>query len=207
MWKKTAGAKPSLQAQNASAPEPARLPNTIDATPVVAPVTPAPTVVSSASFLQPPSTIPKAPESPAPAPPRAGLSTISDGLKVRGDFTGTSDLTIDGELQGKIRLPEARVMVGSHGRVRADIEAREILVEGKVSGNLKAANGVRFGSSARFQGSVLTPRIGIDEGARFHGKVEMTNVAVAPLGSADLLPQPDSLHQPSSQGAGQESHA
>jgi cytoskeletal protein CcmA (bactofilin family) len=56
--------------------------------------------------------------------------------------------------------------------VQADIEAREIVIEGVVNGNLKAGERAHFGSSSRVNGSVLTPRIGIDDGARLRGKVE-----------------------------------
>ena len=81
---------------------------------------------------------------------------------------------IDGEAQGKITLADSRVTVGPNGRVQADIDAREIIIEGTVQGNLKARESIRLASSSKVQGSMLTPRIGIDDGARLRGKVEMT---------------------------------
>jgi cytoskeletal protein CcmA (bactofilin family) len=101
-------------------------------------------------------------------------SSIGTGLKIRGELSGSSDLYIDGEAQGKITLIDSRVTVGPNGRVQADIEAREIIIEGSVQGNLKASENVRLASSSKVQGSVLTPRIGIDDGAKLRGKVEMT---------------------------------
>jgi cytoskeletal protein CcmA (bactofilin family) len=101
-----------------------------------------------------------------------GPSTISAGLKIKGEITGTSDLTVDGETQGKIRLTNGRVTVGPKGRVN-DIDAREIVVLGTVQGNLKASESVRLGPSSHVEGSVLTPRISIDDGARLRGNVEM----------------------------------
>lgn len=100
-------------------------------------------------------------------------STISAGLKIKGEITGTSDLTVDGETQGKIRLVNGRVTVGPNGKVTADIDAREIVVNGTVQGNLKASESVRLGASGHVEGSILTPRIGIDDGARLRGNVEM----------------------------------
>jgi cytoskeletal protein CcmA (bactofilin family) len=100
-------------------------------------------------------------------------STISAGLKIKGEITGTSDLTIDGETQGKVRLTNGRVTVGPSGRVIADIDAREIVVNGTVQGNLKASDSVRLGPSGHVEGSILTARIGIDDGARLRGNVEM----------------------------------
>ena len=95
-------------------------------------------------------------------------------MKIRGEVSGTSDLFIDGDVQGKIHITGARVTVGANGHVHADIEARDITIEGTVDGNLKAQESVRLGASSNVQGSILTPRIGIDDGARLRGKVEMT---------------------------------
>lgn len=80
---------------------------------------------------------------------------------------------MEGETQGKIRITNGRVTVGASGRVTADIDAREIVVHGTVQGNLKATESVRLGSSGHVEGSILTPRIGIDDGARLRGNVEM----------------------------------
>jgi cytoskeletal protein CcmA (bactofilin family) len=63
--------------------------------------------------------------------------------------------------------------VGPNGRVQADIEAREIIIEGTVQGNLKAGERVQLGARSKVQGSVLTPRFAIEDGARLRGKVEM----------------------------------
>lgn len=105
-------------------------------------------------------------------------STISAGLKIKGEITGTSDLTVDGETQGKIRT-NGRVTVGPKGNVN-DIDAREIVVYGTVHGNLNASESVRLGPSCHVEGSVLTPRISIDDGASLHGNVEMTHAGEAP---------------------------
>jgi cytoskeletal protein CcmA (bactofilin family) len=83
-------------------------------------------------------------------------------------------LIIEGETHGKIHLANGRVTVGASGRVNADIDAPEIVIEGNVQGNLQARDNVRMGAASHVQGSVLTPRIRIEDGARFRGKVEMT---------------------------------
>jgi cytoskeletal protein CcmA (bactofilin family) len=101
-------------------------------------------------------------------------TSIGAGLKIRGELSGTSDLFIDGDVQGKITLNNSRVTVGSNGRVQADIEAKDIVVEGTVQGNLAASQSIRLGSSSKVEGGVLTPRISIEEGARLRGKVEMS---------------------------------
>jgi cytoskeletal protein CcmA (bactofilin family) len=124
------------------------------------------------------------PEPPAVVTPAAtGTSRIQAGLKVHGEISGNSDLFIDGELQGKIRLGGARVVIGPSGKVQADIEASAVTIEGSVQGNIKASEGVRLGPGSRVQGSIVTPRIGIEDGARLRGKVEMVK-ADSSAGSA-----------------------
>jgi cytoskeletal protein CcmA (bactofilin family) len=174
MWRKPAEAKPSSQASDAPAPAPVQPATTSQIAPVpfadsTASISPAP--ISTASISVSPA------ETSFAAPSRADSSTIVSGLKITGEITGTSDLFIDGEAHGKIRLVKARVTVGPQGRVNADIEGREIVIEGSVKGNIKAGERVQFGPSARFQGSVLSPKIAIAEGARFSGKVEMVRAS------------------------------
>ena len=113
-----------------------------------------------------------APEPVTAAPTARVTSRISSGLKIHGDVFGDSDLYVDGEVQGKIRLANSRLTIGPNGRVQAEMEAREIIIDGSVQGNLKATDSVHLGSSSRVVGGVLTPRIAIDDGARLRGKVE-----------------------------------
>jgi len=106
----------------------------------------------------------------------SGPSTVSAGFKIRGEFFGNSDLFIDGEAQGKIRVPGARVTIAASGRVVADIDAREIIIDGSAQGNMRATENIRLGPSSRVQGSLVTLRIGIEDGARLRGKIQMTRL-------------------------------
>jgi cytoskeletal protein CcmA (bactofilin family) len=181
MWRKPNDAKPSSQPASTTVEKPvAPAPAKMQAEPVSVAPTPAPAT---------PPVAPLAPVSSAPVTKNvvrhdtSTPSSIGPGLKIRGELSGSSDLYIDGEAQGRITLPGSRVTIGPNGRVQADIEAREIVIEGTVQGNLKARESVRLLSSSQVQGSVLTQRIGIDDGARLRGKVEMTR-AVEPKISA-----------------------
>ncbi len=170
MWNKSAEAKPSPQASGTAVP-----------------VIPAPE--ASAQQLQPVSVTAAASHAPAAysAPKAAtanGTTTIAAGLKINGEISGSSDLYIDGETQGKIRMMGSRVTVGPNGRVQADIEAREIIIEGSVQGNLKAGERLHLGASSKVQGSVLTPRFAIEDGARLRGKVEMVRTGASQTGSS-----------------------
>jgi cytoskeletal protein CcmA (bactofilin family) len=165
MWNKSAEAKPSPQASVPVIPEPVeRAQNT--------------------QAVSAPAAQPVAYTAPINAAVPNGTTTISSGLKISGEISGTSDLYIDGETQGKIRLTNARVTVGPNGRVTADIEAREIIIEGSVQGNLKAGERVQLGAQSKLQGSVLTPRFAIEDGARLRGKVEMVRTGASQASSS-----------------------
>ena len=89
-------------------------------------------------------------------------------------FSGREDLYIDGEVQGTIRLSEGRVTVGPHGKISADVDAREIIVRGKVKGALHGRERVEVGRTGEIRGDIVTIRIAIEEGAQIHSKVEIS---------------------------------
>lgn len=171
MWRKPTEVNPSSQAS------PTPVPSSIksEEAPKIAVSQPQPQarLAASAPVAQ-----------PAAAPVSSNISKISSGLKIQGELSGSSDLYIDGDVQGKIRLANARVTVGPNGRVQAEIEARDIVVDGSVQGNLKAGESARFGASSRVVGSVLSPRIGIDDGARLRGRIETVRAAQSSTSSA-----------------------
>ncbi len=183
MWKRTEELKPSAPGANAAEPAPptpnfnpapAARPET------VTPFTPAVPVASA---------ITSGPATAADVTSAiTSVSTISAGLKIRGDISGDCHLIIEGETHGKIHLANGRVTVAASGRVNADIAAPEIVIEGNVQGNLQARDNVRMGSASHVQGSVLSPRIRIEDGARFRGKVEMTRPGHAAGSSASATP-------------------
>ncbi len=109
-----------------------------------------------------------------PVEPAASGGTISKSISIRGDITGREDLFIDGEVQGTIRISEGQVTIGPNGRVSADIEAREIIVRGKVKGTLRGRERVQIRNTGEALGDIVTRRIAIEEGARLRGKVEVT---------------------------------
>jgi cytoskeletal protein CcmA (bactofilin family) len=97
-------------------------------------------------------------------------------------------LVIEGDVQGKVQMANGRVTVAPSGRVNADIEASEISIDGNVQGNLMAAENVRLGATSHVQGSILTRRIAIEDGARLRGKVEMirtSDTVASSVGAAE----------------------
>lgn len=183
MWRKPADAKPSSQSLESNAAVPGKAQSTIPATP---PTTPSAEVAPAAAPVPVPVvTLPVQVAAPSvvtsvanPTTPR-GISRISSGIRIKGEISGNDDLYIDGQAEGQFHFPESKVTVGPNGKVKANIEAREIVVEGVVTGDLKASANVQLGGSSRVQGSLITPRIAIDDGARLRGKVEMTRAGDA----------------------------
>jgi|HubBroStandDraft_6_1064221.scaffolds.fasta_scaffold62934_6 cytoskeletal protein CcmA (bactofilin family) len=106
--------------------------------------------------------------------PSGGI--ITSTLLIKGEVRGSDDLYVDGEVQGTIHLTNGRVTVGPHGKISADVDAREIIVRGKVTGALRGRERVEIGSTGEVRGDIATSRIAIGEGAQIHSKVEIARV-------------------------------
>ena len=130
------------------------------------PAAPAPATTSAASE----------PISPAPRPvatTTADQATIGKSLVIKGEVTGSESLYIDGRVEGSINLSGNRVTVGRNGVVSANINAREIVVLGKVRGNLTASDRVDIRSDGSLTGDVVAARISIEDGAFFKGGIDI----------------------------------
>ena len=104
------------------------------------------------------------PSGTSPASPAvADQATIGKSLVVKGEVTGSESLYIDGKVEGAINLPGNRVTVGRNGQVSANISAREVVVLGKVRGNINASDRVDIRSEGSLTGDVIAQRISIEE--------------------------------------------
>jgi cytoskeletal protein CcmA (bactofilin family) len=124
---------------------------------------------------QAPSFEPAARTTTASAPPAVAgdQATIGKSLVVKGEVTGSESLYIDGKVEGAINLPGNRVTVGRNGQVAANITAREIVVLGKVRGNMTASDRVDIRSEGSLTGDVAAQRISIEDGAFFKGGIDI----------------------------------
>jgi cytoskeletal protein CcmA (bactofilin family) len=155
-----------------------------DSKPQSSPVSP----VSS----QTPATVPPAPVSSAP-PPKPVVATsspvtsspvtssrsdasISQGIKIKGEVTGSEDLYVDGQVDGKLNLSNGTLTIGPNGVVNADVDAREVLVNGRVNGNITGRERIQLASTGQVSGELRTERLAIAEGASLRGKVEAGKV-------------------------------
>lgn len=121
-------------------------------------------------------------ERPAPAPvsePREVKTLLGRGMALKGELTGREDVCIDGEFEGQVRVSGAGVTIGANGRVTAEVEADEIVVEGWLEGNLRARQRVVIRRTGRVTGNIETLRLAIEDGAVFRGRVEMAQPGAA----------------------------
>ncbi|HEX6802210.1 MAG TPA: polymer-forming cytoskeletal protein [Terriglobales bacterium] len=109
----------------------------------------------------------------------ADQATIGKSLVIKGEVTGSESLYIDGRVEGSINLAGNRVTVGRNGVVAANINAREIVVLGKVRGNLTASDRVDIRSDGSLTGDVVAARISIEDGAFFKGGIDIRKAGQA----------------------------
>ena len=105
--------------------------------------------------------------------PNSEQATIGKSLFVKGEVTGSESLYIDGRVEGTISLPGNRVTVGRNGQVAANITAREVVVLGKVRGDMNASDRVDIRSEGSLTGNVAAARISIEDGAYFKGGIDI----------------------------------
>jgi cytoskeletal protein CcmA (bactofilin family) len=100
-------------------------------------------------------------------------ATIGRSLVIKGDVSGAESLYIDGRIEGTVSLPDNRVTIGRNGTVQANITAREVVVMGKVTGNIECSDRVDIRSEGVVQGDVSTIRISVEDGAVLKGGIQV----------------------------------
>lgn len=118
------------------------------------------------------------PRSAPAAGARREAAIIGPSIQLDGDLRGQEDLLIEGDVSGTIQLRNNSLTVGSQGKVKADVYAKEILIEGFVEGDLFASERVAIRKTAQVRGNITSPRVILEEGARLKGSIEMDPEAV-----------------------------
>jgi cytoskeletal protein CcmA (bactofilin family) len=92
---------------------------------------------------------------------------------IKGELSGSEDLTIEGQVEGKIELKQNILTIGPNGRIKAQVFAKAIVVQGVVQGDITASERVDIRDNGSVDGDVSAPRVAIADGAHFRGSIDM----------------------------------
>jgi cytoskeletal protein CcmA (bactofilin family) len=126
---------------------------------------------------------------------------IGKSVVIKGELNGSEDLTIEGHVEGKIELREHVLTIGPHGKIKAEVFAKAVIVLGEVVGNINASEKVDIRDNGSVDGDIISPRVAIAEGAHFRGSVDMQRKAAAPA-PAPGKAEPKPAGSPAAQSPG-----
>lgn len=98
---------------------------------------------------------------------------LGPSIEIKGKISGNEDLHIDGKVEGPVSLGGHRLTVGRSGEVTAEVAAREIIVYGKINGNVRGGERIEIKRDGSVIGDLTTARIVIEDGAYFKGRIEI----------------------------------
>ena len=101
------------------------------------------------------------------------MVNIGKSVVIKGELSGSEDLTIEGHVEGKIDLKGNVLTIGPNGKIKAEVFAKAVVVLGEVTGNVTASEKVDIRDNGSVDGDIASPRVAIAEGAHFRGSVDM----------------------------------
>ena len=102
------------------------------------------------------------------------MATIGQSIVFKGELTGDEDLEIDGQVEGNVNLKNHQLTIGANGNLKAEVTAKNIVVIGRVTGNLVAAERIAVPAPGLVDGAVRAPRLNVQEGAVLNGSIDMS---------------------------------
>ena len=118
------------------------------------------------------------------------VANIGKSIRFKGEMTGDEDLVIEGNVEGRVMLPNNQLTIGTNGTVKADVEGKSVVVVGHLVGNVTATERVEIQGTGVVDGDVRSPKLHIEEGAVLNGSVEMTGKSAQPSKPAAASPAP-----------------
>jgi cytoskeletal protein CcmA (bactofilin family) len=113
---------------------------------------------------------------------------IGKSVVIKGELNGSEDLTIEGQVEGKIELRQNVLTIGPNGRIKAQVFAKSVIILGEVTGNVTASEKVDIRDNGSVDGDIAAPRVAIAEGAHFRGSIDMQRTAAKPEPKAEAKP-------------------
>jgi len=150
MWKRDEAVKPTAPASPGPAPaQPVNVPHAADAAP-------RPAIASDPQRGQEKTAV-----------------NIGKSVVIKGELNGSEDLTIEGQVEGKIELRQNVLTIGANGKIKAQVFAKSVIILGEVTGNVSASDKVDIRDNGSVDGDIAAPRVAIAEGAHFRGSIDM----------------------------------
>jgi cytoskeletal protein CcmA (bactofilin family) len=132
-----------------------------------------------------------------------GPVNIGKSVVIKGELTGSEDLTIEGHVEGKIELRQNVLTIGPNGKIKAQVFAKSVIILGEVTGNVTASEKVDLRDNGSVDGDIASPRVAIAEGAHFRGSIDMQRTAAkAAESKPSPAPEKAAPPQPAPAGAG-----
>ncbi len=128
------------------------------------------------------------------------IVNIGKSIVIKGELSGSEDLTIEGHVEGTIQLKEHVLTIGPNGRIKAQVFAKAVIVLGEVHGNVTATDKVDIRDNGSVEGDLISPRVAIAEGAHFRGSVDMQRKTASAGDAKAAAPTP---HAPATPPAAQ----
>lgn len=127
-----------------------------------------------------------------PSPGSGGKASIGATIRIKGDISGDENLLIEGRVEGTVTLAANELVIGKSGKVSADLTAKVVRIDGEVQGDITGKEKVIFSSTSNVKGNIVTPKMTLEEGARFKGSIDI-DPAHADGGAS--ISKPSSLDQ------------
>ena len=132
-----------------------------------------------------------------------GPVNIGKSVVIKGELTGSEDLTIEGHVEGKIELRQNVLTIGANARIKAQVFAKSVIILGEVTGNVTASEKVDIRDNGSVDGDIISPRVAIAEGAHFRGSIDMQRTgAKAGEAKSEGKPATAAAPAPATAGAG-----
>lgn len=126
------------------------------------------------------------------------MATIGQSIIFKGELSGDEDLEIEGQVDGNVNLQNHQLTVGANGRLKAEVQAKSIIVIGQVIGNLSATERIEIQATGVVEGDLRAPRLNVQEGAVLNGSIDMA--AQSAGASASEPKKPATPPQPAASG-------
>jgi cytoskeletal protein CcmA (bactofilin family) len=127
---------------------------------------------------------------PEPTLLERDIVNIGKSVVIKGELNGSEDLMIEGHVDGTINLRDNVLTIGPNGNIKAQVFAKSVIVLGEVTGNITASEKIDIRDGGSVEGELVSPRVGISEGAHFRGSVDMQNKRGQALSQRSAAAQP-----------------